>query len=302
MCRMRHWIISVCIFYLLKITAAQEMDDPTTETVTVGSVTPVFREPRIVGGKFAVVGQFPYQVLIYVNKDSGMHLCGGTIISPLHILTAAHCLVRVHEERLEICAGHIDRSISKANWIRRTASEIYIHEEYLEDKIYNDIAIIKLTEPFLLDGRVTSSLKLRNTEVAPGVFCTVSGWGTTEEGGSVSTILQFVRLPIVDRNICSRQKHRRLLEGEICAGFSSGGKDACQGDSGGPLVCDGYLTGVVSWGEGCARENKPGVYANVFWYKDWIEERTASGYTDEDVSTIAMPPESPNPFERDDLH
>jgi len=236
------------------------------------------------------MGQFPYQVLIYYRKNSDNYMCGGAIISEQHILTAAHCVSDV--SNIEVLAGSILRN-SQETWIRASVSEVYIYEEYLPDNPtdpkgpYNDIAVIKLQESFPLDGKVTGSLKLADMEFSSGELCTVTGWGSTREDGSVSNALRYVALKIVDRNTCSRQLHKEIRPGEICAGISSGGMDSCSGDSGGPLVCRGYLAGIVSWGEGCGRRNKAGVYANIVWYKEWIEKRTAG-----------VPPENPPPHER----
>lgn len=85
--------------------------------------------------------------------------------------------------------------------------------------------------------------------------------------------LRAVNVPILE--MCN---HRKDIEGdEICAGYPKGGRDACQGDSGGPLFCrsaaspsEYYLAGIVSHGEGCARQNEPGVYTRVALFVDWI--------------------------------
>jgi len=225
---MGHWVTLVCIFYLLEITVVHTQDDPSPETEITTSRPVIRKEPRIVGGRPAIMGQFPYQVLIYIRTGSGTHLCGGTIIGEQYILTAAHCVLGISANNLDVLAGHINRSISRDQWIRSTVSEVHVHEDYLTDKIYNDIALLKLHEPYSLDGEQTASLKLRDTEVTAGEHCTVTGWGTTQEGGSVASILQFINVPIVDRHICSGQQKRNIYDGEICAGFSSGGKDACQ--------------------------------------------------------------------------
>jgi len=273
------WRNLVCIFYVLEFTVVHTLDNTDTETETTDDNGNLNGDPRILGGNIASMGQFPYQVLIYYYKNSDEYMCGGAIISERHILTAAHCVSDF--SRIEVRAGNIDRN-SRENWIHASVSEVYVHDEYVPDDSndskgpYNDIAVIKLQEPFSLDGKVTKSLKLADTEFSSGQICTVTGWGTTVEDGSESSILRYVELPIVDRKTCSGQLNKEMKLGEICAAYSTGGKDSCAGDSGGPLVCGGYLTGVVSWGEGCGRKKKPGVYANVVWYKDWIEGKTAT--------------------------
>jgi len=277
----------VFIFYVLEFTAVHTLDDTDGEITTPEVEGDVDIGPRIVGGFPATMGQFPYQVLIYSSKNSDKYMCGGAIISERHILTAAHCVSGV--SNIEVLAGNIDRNPKKI-WIHASVSDVSVHEEYLQEDSkgpYNDIAVITLQEALHLDGRATGSLNLRDTESPSGELCKVSGWGATKEDGFDSSILRYVQVSIVDRETCSGQLGKELGLGEICAGSSSVEKDSCSGDSGGPLVCGGYLTGVVSWGDGCGRKNKPGVYANVFFYKEWIEKRTSTA-----------PPVNSNPNER----
>jgi secreted trypsin-like serine protease len=281
------WGSLVFIFYVLEFTAAQTLDNTDGEIITPEDEGLLNAEPRVVGGIPATVGQFPYQVLIYYSKNSDNYMCGGAFISERHILTAAHCVSDV--SNIEVLAGNVDRN-KEENWIRASVYDVFVHEEYLPEDSkgpYNDIAVITLQEGFHLDGNVTASLKLADTEFPSRELCTVSGWGATKEDGSQSNILRYVQIQIVDRETCSGQIGKHLGLGEICAGSSSGGKDSCAGDSGGPLVCRGYLTGVVSWGDGCGRRNKSGVYANVVFYKEWIEKRISK-----------VPPVNPNPYER----
>lgn len=276
---MWHGETSVYTVFLLGISVAQALDDTSSVMPTAVTRATRPREPRIVGGKPATMGQFPYQVLLYINTDDGLHLCGGTIIAEQYVLTAAHCVSDAKASDIEVLAGNINRSVSRRHWIQSRVSQMYVHESYMQLQNYNDLAVLKLEQTYDLDGLSTSSLKLRSTPVASGTLCTVTGWGSTKEKGSSSNSLQYVNVPILDERICSEGLWRQLFQGEICAGYTYGGKDACQGDSGGPLVCEGYLTGVVSWGEGCARVNRPGVYANVTWFKAWIEE--LAGFDDE---------------------
>lgn len=115
------------------------------------------------------------------------------------------------------------------------------------------------------------------------------GWGITGERGKMSPILMEVQVPVIENQICKElyQKngsHRtdiQFSERVMCAGFAEGGKDSCQGDSGGPLMLpifeNGkfpfYQIGVVSNGDGCGKPNKPGIYANIQFYADWIKEK-----------------------------
>ncbi|KAH8336750.1 hypothetical protein KR059_002301, partial [Drosophila kikkawai] len=146
------------------------------------------------------------------------------------------------------------------------------HELYNATTTDNDIALVKVTPSLpLATYAAMESIELSTEEPKVGATATISGWGYTTEGGRSSNQLQQVTVPIVDSAKCQEAYYwRPISEAMICAGVSAGGRDACQGDSGGPLVVNGKLAGIVSWGEGCARPNYPGVYANVAYFNEWI--------------------------------
>ena len=129
-----------------------------------------------------------------------------------------------------------------------------------------------------------------STAAVHGDACWVAGWGATSSGGAGSDILQSVGVNIMSNDYClanSTSDLSTLQADEVCAGapdtngnnLIDGGVDSCQGDSGGPLICDvdgaAVLTGIVSWGSGCAAEGKPGVYGRVHSYISWIESKTS---------------------------
>ena len=149
----------------------------------------------------------------------------------------------------------------------------------------NDIVILKLSEKLVLshsNGAYPACLP--DSSFAPdttGQTCFVSGWGTLEYGGSYPQTLQWVDVAMMTNEKCN-QAYGSITDSMICAGYDEGGKDACQGDSGGPLVChsnpndrksgNAIITGVVSFGQGCAWQGWAGVYARVTAFLDWIAD------------------------------
>merc|ERR1712006_38726 len=104
----------------------------------------------------------------------------------------------------------------------------------------------------------TISIPCSMEEYDEGTMCTVTGWGTTSEGGSLARVLQKVSVPVVSDDDCrDAYGSSQIADSMICAGLDAGGKDSCQGDSGGPFMCGFGLDGVVSWGYGCAQPGYP---------------------------------------------
>jgi hypothetical protein len=157
-------------------------------------------------------------------------------------------------------------------------SQVIPHPGFSFRAKVNDVALIRLAHPVTLGGLV-KTIPMAGAEdsalFAPGVMATVSGWGTTSEGGVSSNALRKVTLPVVSNTICNETYNGAVKASMLCAGYAAGGKDSCQGDSGGPfIVADGrggwIQAGIVSWGNGCARPDYYGVYTRLASFKSWI--------------------------------
>lgn len=263
----------------LPASAAHAEDDPSSKAPRLLSVQTGDQIDYIVGGTEAVPHSLPYQV----SLQDGGHFCGGSIIAPTLILTAAHCVEGQNPDspRMSIRAGA--HSLSSGQGQNVAVAKIYANSGY--PSIPKDIAVLKLKAP--ITDKNAKPVKLAdptffNSNVNAGTSLIVSGWGTLSSGGSLPDKLMQVSVPYVTNNTCnapSAYGGSVSASYEICAGEANGGKDSCQGDSGGPLVIlkggQHYQIGVVSWGDGCAAANKYGVYANVAALKSWIDTATS---------------------------
>jgi trypsin len=220
----------------------------------------------IVGGTAAALGEFPY--LISLQTSSGSHFCGGSLLNANTVITAAHCAEGQTASRLRIRAG---TTTWASGGVTAGVSRISIHPNYRGQDY--DVAILKLSSSIPTSSTIGyATVAPSGNDPAAGATTTVAGWGTTREGGSGSSTLLKVSVPVVSRADCrSVYGSSAITDRMWCAGTSAGGKDSCQGDSGGPIVdTSGTLIGLVSWGSGCARPGVPGVYARVGSFTSFI--------------------------------
>jgi len=236
---------------------------------------------RIVGGVEARPNSHPWIVSL---QQYGRHFCGGTLIRVGNaeqtdiVVTAAHCVYDgVNDLTATAGAHNFDRPQAGEQTVRATS--YVFHPDYNADTYVNDIAIVKLATPVKFSSTIQPACLPASGETVPdNVQGTVAGWGRTAENAyDTSRILMQVGVPTISNRICGAYlglydiTPREML----CAGYAAGARDSCQGDSGGPLVFQSgksfVLQGVVSFGEGCAREGNPGVYARVSSYIPWIQ-------------------------------
>lgn len=217
-----------------------------------------------------MIETFPYQVSLQVN---GGHMCGASIISANWIVTAGHC-VDFETEYMTVRAG---TSFSRSGGTIHKVKKVIRHEKYYTNEygvpLY-DIAVISVKKPFKFgDSRQPINLFKKAEKSKAGVKSIITGWGSTGSGSPSQ--LQTVTVPIITKKLCNDayKNYGGIPKGQICAAYyGEGGKDACQGDSGGPLAIDGRLAGIVSWGNGCADPDYPGVYTEIAHYRDWIKK------------------------------
>ncbi|XP_013011134.1 transmembrane protease serine 4 isoform X1 [Cavia porcellus] len=226
---------------------------------------------RVLGGEQASVESWPWQVSIQYNKQ---HICGGSILDPYWILTAAHCF----KKYLDLYNWRVRAGFDTlGNFPSLPVASIFITEQNDSYSKENDIALIRLQLPLTFSGTVRPiCLPFFDEELAPATRLWIVGWGFTEQnGGEMSDTLMQASVQVIDSTRCNAEDayQGEVTEKMLCAGVPGGGVDTCQGDSGGPLMYHSekwQVVGIVSWGYGCGGPSTPGVYTKVTSYLNWI--------------------------------
>ncbi|XP_029305572.1 plasminogen activator, urokinase a [Cottoperca gobio] len=243
---------------------------------------------KIVGGSFTPIESQPWVAALFHQRHG--FLCGGSLIAPCWVLTAAHCFADgdgTNIQRLSVYLGkNAINDTDAAREQKFTVEKLIIHQKYNESSFNNDIALLKIKSRN--GGCAVRSASVRTvclppsrTQLPAGFECSIAGFGKeTYASWHYSQHLKEAEVKLLSQTDCTRKLYYgdRITDNMFCAASPDWSTDACKGDSGGPMVCEVsgrmFLFGVVSWGEECASRNKPGVYTQVANYNNWIAVET----------------------------
>ncbi|XP_065674644.1 serine protease 27 isoform X2 [Hydra vulgaris] len=271
-----------------KTTLVSSTANPDGKAILPSCGTKGISHGRIVGGKNAKEGDWPWQVNIDYRYNTGNpgHHCGGTLINEEWVLSAAHCFYD-NPDKNDYWLKLGEHDIKKDNGWEQLYSikELLLHPQYEHNGFHYDLALLRLNSTAKLNNRVrTACLPGPQLTFPIGTECFITGWGLLQEYGDAPAILQQAKVPLINQNKCIvafNQLNFNVTQEMLCAGYDTGKIDACAGDSGGPLVCKvsdlkkktdvWYLWGTISWGVGCARKGLYGVFSNTKVLRSWID-------------------------------
>jgi trypsin len=252
----------------------------------LASAGPAASDGVIIGGQEVRVADSPWVVALSSRDRFGGtragQFCGGVLVAPTKVLTAAHCLGRDvlgvppnEVSDLKVIAGRTELRGPGGREI--AVREVWINPSYDSRSNSGDVAVLTLAAP-LPKRYVIRTAAEGSRAMEPGTAARVYGWGDTTGGGDYASSLRSARVRVLSDAACARAypgsvDGTYLPETMLCAGDPEGGRDACQGDSGGPLVARGRLIGLVSWGSGCGQPDSPGVYTRVPALAEVIADR-----------------------------
>ncbi|MFJ5261784.1 S1 family peptidase [Streptomyces sp. NPDC088387] len=241
-------------------------------TALAGAPAATAAPSPIVGGSTTTTTAYPF--VMQITDASQNQFCGGTLVTPTKVITAAHCMVGETTSSVRVVGGRT--YLNGTNGTVARVSRIWINPDYQTVTRGDDVAVLTLSTamPYTTARYVSAS----DTGVyATGATARVLGWGTTSENGSSSNQLRTATVPTVSDSSCRTSYGTRFVASDmVCAGYTQGGVDTCQGDSGGPFLIGGVLAGVTSWGDGCARAGLPGVYTRLTTFSNLVTAQVNS--------------------------
>jgi len=229
---------------------------------------------KVVGGFQSVAGDWPWSCSM---RSSGRHICGGSLIAPDWVVTAAHC-VGSPASTYTVQIGVHDRTLPEPYAKTFQVRRVVAHPSYNSRLIQHDIALLQIDPVGTYNDYIMPVCWPQPTQNFAGQTCIATGWGSTQSGGAVTRYQMEVAMPVLTDAACKAKfgGTNNMLNDTTacCAGITGANKDTCQGDSGGPLVVkdtDGFwkLIGLTSWGYGCG---DGGVYTKCSFFRSWVEQ------------------------------